>query len=117
VRLLAEHAKLGHRCQVWPEDVVSLPGAGAYKGMCDLQLTGANELAPLLIGGLDGIYKLHTCENGRPAFKRATGPEHGQCPDASCPASACACWRNDLEVLMACPAHCRGTAVVVLDEA
>lgn len=51
---------------------------GAYKGLCSLQLTGANKLVPLLAGGLDGIYKLHTCENGRPAFKRATGPEEGQ---------------------------------------
>jgi hypothetical protein len=56
----------------------SLPYSGAYKGMCDLQLTGANKLVPLLHGGLDGIYKLHTCESGRPAFKRTTGPENGE---------------------------------------
>ena len=72
--------------------------SGAYKGMCDLQLTGANKLVPLLHGGLDGIYKLHTCESGRPAFRRTTGPEHGEHEDTGWqsqpvhwPALACRC--------------------------
>lgn len=48
---------------------------GAYKQMCDIQVTGANAQVPLLAGGLDGIYRVHTCENGRPAFRRITNPD------------------------------------------
>ena len=84
--------------------------------MCDLQLTGANKLAPLLHGGLDGIYKLHTCESGRPAFRRTTGPENGKRGDTAWAKSARAliCYR--LQVLTRCAARCRNTAPVVLNE-
>lgn len=60
--------------------------------MCDIQVTGANAQVPLLAGGLDGIYRLHTCENGRPAFRRITNPDgggmrrraHGRCRCTVC---------------------------------
>ena len=38
--------------------------------MCDIQVSGADVHVPLLPGGVDGVYKVHTCESGRPAFKR-----------------------------------------------
>ena len=41
-----------------------------YKGLCALSVTGADKNVPLLPGGLDGRYKLHHCEGGRPAYVR-----------------------------------------------
>jgi len=48
--------------------------AGAYKGLCSLSVKGADKHVPLLPGGLDGRYKLHHCEGGRPAYVREKSP-------------------------------------------
>ena len=47
---------------------------GAYKGLCALSVKGADKHVPLLPGGLDGRYKLHHCEGGRPAYVREKSP-------------------------------------------
>lgn len=86
------HCRAGTSLSCLADFAASLPGAGAYKGMCDLQLTGANKLVPLLSGGLDGIYKVHTCENGRPAFRRAKGPKSGEQQVAIGTKPACLQW-------------------------
>ncbi len=48
--------------------------SGVYKGLCSLSVTGADKHVPLLSGGLDGKYKLHHCEGGRPAYVREKSP-------------------------------------------
>jgi hypothetical protein len=41
---------------------------------CDLKLEGVDRLSgPLLAGGLDGIYKLESCMNGKPLYRRQRG--------------------------------------------
>lgn len=59
--------------------------------MCDIQITGGNKLVPLMPGGIDGIYKLHTCENGRPAFKRQRSPPGGEAACGLCAAPFSCC--------------------------
>ena len=44
---------------------------------CDLQIQGVDKVAPLLPGGMDGAYKLVTCANGRPLYKRITTDKAG----------------------------------------
>lgn len=41
---------------------------------CDLRLSGADHAADLLTGGLDGIYTLSGCHNGRAMYKRKDSP-------------------------------------------
>lgn len=44
---------------------------------CDIQIQGLDKAAPLLPGGMDGAYKLATCANGRPLYKRITTDKAG----------------------------------------
>ena len=44
---------------------------------CDIQIQGVDKAAPLLPGGMDGAYKLVTCANGRPLYKRVTTDKAG----------------------------------------
>ena len=66
--------------------------AGRYKGACGLALSEANKHVPLLPGGLDGTYAVHSCENGRPSYLRKNSPpgratlEPGNLPDL-CPSA------------------------------
>lgn len=46
---------------------------------CDIQIEGVDSVAPGLKGGLDGVYKVATCENGRPLYKRETADSSGKC--------------------------------------
>ena len=39
---------------------------------CDIQIEGVDSIAPALLGGLDGVYKVATCGNGRPMYRRET---------------------------------------------
>ena len=48
--------------------------AGAYKGLCALSVKGADKHVALLPGGLDGRYRVHHCEGGRPAYVREKSP-------------------------------------------
>lgn len=45
---------------------------------CDIQLQGVDKVAPLLVGGMDGVYKMLTCKNGRPMYKRDTQDKQGE---------------------------------------
>ena len=47
---------------------------GAYAKMCDIRLEGADAHVRGMAGGLDGVYKVSTCEGGRPAFLRQHSP-------------------------------------------
>ena len=60
--------------EVLTATVFSLDRAGAYKGLCSLGVKGADKHVSLLPGGLDGRYKLHRCEGGRPAYVREKSP-------------------------------------------
>lgn len=53
---------------------VAANGSATFNGTrpCDVQVRGVDAAAPNLVGGMDGIYKLSTCENGRPLYKRDT---------------------------------------------
>lgn len=37
---------------------------------CDIKIEGVDKQADLLTGGLDGVYKLDSCHDGRPAYSR-----------------------------------------------
>jgi iron-regulated transporter 1 len=41
---------------------------------CDLKLEGLNSQADLLAGGIDGVYKLTNCHNGKPLYTREKSP-------------------------------------------
>ncbi|EIE23585.1 hypothetical protein COCSUDRAFT_65999 [Coccomyxa subellipsoidea C-169] len=41
---------------------------------CDLKIEGADKLLRNLSGGLDGVYAVWSCENGRPLYKRQQSP-------------------------------------------
>ncbi|WIA37817.1 hypothetical protein OEZ86_014678 [Tetradesmus obliquus] len=41
---------------------------------CDIKIEGVDKQADLLPGGLDGVYKLYKCNDGRPAYKRVKSP-------------------------------------------
>jgi iron-regulated transporter 1 len=41
---------------------------------CDLKLSGADKAADKLKSGLDGVYKLSGCHNGKPMYKRKDSP-------------------------------------------
>ncbi|KAF8058457.1 hypothetical protein HT031_005581 [Scenedesmus sp. PABB004] len=41
---------------------------------CDIRITGVDKQADKLPGGLDGVYKLTGCHDGRPSYKRAGSP-------------------------------------------
>lgn len=53
----------------------AIPLAGTQP--CDIQIQGVDTAAPLLPGGMDGAYKLVTCANGRPLYKRITTDKAG----------------------------------------
>ena len=53
-----------------------LPFAGTKA--CDVQIQGVDKVAPLLVGGMDGVYKLLTCVNGRPMYKRDAQDAKGE---------------------------------------
>lgn len=53
-------------------------GAHAGSKPCDIQIQGVDKSAPGLAGGMDGVYKVLTCENGRPMYKRDTPDKAGQ---------------------------------------
>ncbi len=41
---------------------------------CDLLVTGIDRHADLLTGGLDGLYRLVSCFDGKPWYRRLAGP-------------------------------------------
>ena len=41
---------------------------------CDIKISGANKQADKLTGGLDGAYKLVSCYNGKPMYRRNKSP-------------------------------------------
>mmetsp|Transcript_961 Transcript_961/g.1504 ORF Transcript_961/g.1504 Transcript_961/m.1504 type:complete len:351 (+) Transcript_961:103-1155(+) len=41
---------------------------------CDIKITGVNKQADKLVGGLDGVYKLTSCYNGKAMYKRNDSP-------------------------------------------
>lgn len=41
---------------------------------CDLKIEGVDKQADLLKGGLDGVYKISSCFNGKPLYKRQNSP-------------------------------------------
>ena len=43
---------------------------------CDLKIDGADKHLKGLTGGLDGKYEVHSCENGRPLYKRENSPKN-----------------------------------------
>jgi iron-regulated transporter 1 len=42
---------------------------------CDIKIEGIDKQADLLTGGLDGVYKLYTCHDGKPAYSRQNSPK------------------------------------------
>ena len=57
---------------------------------CDIQIQGVDKAAPLLPGGMDGAYKLVTCANGRPLYKRVTTDKAGDQQTVTMPLGASA---------------------------
>jgi len=60
-------------CKVYDKKKVTLA-----KGVpsCDLRLEGVDrQAAPTLVGGLDGVYKLESCMNGKPLYRRQRSPK------------------------------------------
>ncbi|KAL3141724.1 hypothetical protein ABBQ32_004406 [Trebouxia sp. C0010 RCD-2024] len=59
---------------------ITVNGTAAFNGTkaCDLQIQGVDKVAPLLVGGMDGVYKMLTCKNGRPMYKRDTQDKKGE---------------------------------------
>ena len=55
---------------------------------CDVKLEGVDKLLKGTPGGLDGVYAVASCENGRPLYKR-----QGSAAGRACPAN-CACART-----------------------
>lgn len=53
---------------------IAADGSPTFNGSkpCDIQILGVDKFAPGLAGGMDGVYKVLTCENGRPLYKRDT---------------------------------------------
>lgn len=51
--------------------MVRLLAAAAGAPHCHLQLEGFNAEMDLLRGGLDGLYLLRDCHNGKPLYTRA----------------------------------------------
>jgi hypothetical protein len=49
--------------------------------VCDLKIKGLDAYADQLAGGLDGIYKIAGCFNGRPKYVRQKSPEGGATPN------------------------------------
>jgi len=49
-------------------------GFGAGSRPCDVKMEGADKLLKDVPGGLDGVYAVASCENGRPLFKRQGSP-------------------------------------------
>jgi len=47
---------------------------------CDVKIEGADKLLRNLTGGLDGVYAVWSCENGRPLYKRQQSPPGRECP-------------------------------------
>lgn len=58
-------------CSVDAEGHVVLANGTAT---CDLKISGADKQADLLTGGIDGVYKLTSCHNGKPMYKRVSSP-------------------------------------------
>ena len=58
---------------------VKLPSHAGTKP-CDLKIEGADKLLRNLSGGLDGVYAVWSCENGRPLYKRQQSPQGRKFP-------------------------------------
>lgn len=41
---------------------------------CDIKVSGVDKQADKLTGGLDGTYKMASCYNGKPMYKRNKSP-------------------------------------------
>lgn len=50
------------------------PALANGSAVCDIKISGVNKLADKLTGGLDGIYKLTSCYNGKALYLRAASP-------------------------------------------
>lgn len=59
-------------CTVDKEGKVKLANATAP---CDIKIEGVDKQADLLTGGIDGVYKLNSCHDGRPAYTRQNSPK------------------------------------------
>lgn len=58
-------------CEVDKDGKVKLANGTAP---CDIKIEGVDDQADLLKGGIDGVYKLYSCHDGRPAYKRKDSP-------------------------------------------
>ncbi len=45
---------------------------------CDLSIEGADKVLTLLKGGIDGVYKVTSCQHGRPLYVRQNSPAGGK---------------------------------------
>eukprot|EP00878_Enallax_costatus_P000429 GHUV01000520.1.p1 GENE.GHUV01000520.1~~GHUV01000520.1.p1 ORF type:complete len:257 (+),score=54.60 GHUV01000520.1:65-835(+) len=61
-------------CTVDEAGKVKLADGAAPYG-CDIKVEGVDKQADLLTGGIDGVYKLYSCKNGRPAYLRQNSPK------------------------------------------
>lgn len=58
-------------CNLNEQGEVEIQGSSA----CDIKIEGADSAAEMLNGGLDGVYKVWSCQNGRPMYKREDSVE------------------------------------------
>lgn len=66
---------------------------------CDVKIEGSDKLLRNLTGGLDGVYEVWSCENGRPLYKRKKSPPGRK---YSCLQSYPAYVNKDIPALSAC---------------
>ena len=66
-----------------------------------MKLEGADKLLKGVAGGLDGVYAVASCENGRPLYKRQGSAPGRACPSAQCMRThfqTCGLWAADAVV-------------------
>ncbi len=61
-----------------PADVLSGVLSFAGTSPCDVKLSGVDTQIANLTDGVDGVYKLWSCESGRPLYKREQPGDHEQ---------------------------------------
>jgi len=47
--------------------------------VCNVKIQGASAVADKLAGGIDGVYEVKGCWNGRPKYKRQNSPKDRAC--------------------------------------
>lgn len=61
-----DHEEKTADCRIDPDGTPKFNGTAP----CDIKLTGVDSQLANLTGGMDGLYKLWSCEGGRPLYKR-----------------------------------------------